>query len=425
LKPGTPYYYRLTSRVNNVTNTYPSSSLASVTTAARNSFVPESQQLVIDVPGLDNDGRIVTLTHSNAAFALSAVVGDGAGTNQVFFNVADLLALGGQSNFTANGSQEFQVDLRGANDSHNRQQFTLVFDGAFSIAEGTFGAFGIEFSALSLGSTIMRAGNTSSVAINFNSSVAIREITAQLQIPTTRLLNLSLSNLPLGVATAQIISNSPSSASLHVVMQAGQYLQGTFPFGQLWFTASSNQISAFLPLSLTGPVLAKADGNSVSNVLIQPGRVVLIAQQPLLESFADPNGNRRIMLYGKPWSAYALEYSSDMTNTNGWRVHSRHPLTNMVAQITGMHGNSGSYFYRAAEVGGGPPALEGLVGTNNTRRLLVFGQAGAQYTLQTTPSISGVVTWSNVLTYTLTNQFTYLNNLGTNVAATFYRLRKD
>ncbi len=130
-------------------------------------------------------------------------------------------------------------------------------------------------------------------------------------------------------------------------------------------------------------------------------------------------------IYGKPWSAYALEYSSDLRNTNGWRLHSRHPFTNLFVTLSGVHENSGSYFYRAAELRNDPSALEALVGTNGTRRLLAFGQPGGQYTLQSGSSLSGVVTWSPVLSYTLSNSFTYLGNLGTNTANTFYRLRRD
>jgi hypothetical protein len=202
-------------------------------------------------------------------------------------------------------------------------------------------------------------------------------------------------------------------------------LQGSLPFGQLWFTAVSNQTSAFLPLQLTSPVLGKTDGSTVSNVLVQPGRVVLIAEQPLMEAFADRNGSRSMTIYGKPWSAYALEYSSDLKNTNGWRLHSRHPFTNMFVTLAGLHGNSGTYFYRAAELRSDPPALEALTGTNQTRRLLVFGQPGGQYTVESKPTLSGAVTWSPVLSYTLTNSFTYLGGLGTNTGAAFYRLRRN
>jgi hypothetical protein len=425
LKPATTYHYRLTARLaNNNTLHYPTSGLANVTTASETTFVPEAQQLVIDVPGFDNDGRIVTLTHSNAAYALASVVGDGAATNQVFFNLADLLALGGQTNFTAEGSQEFVVDLRGANDSHNYQRFTLVFEGAFAIAQAAYNSFGLEFGALSLGSTIARAGSTGAVTLTLNASVPVREITAQLQVPMARLTALALSNFPPAVASVQIVSNSPTTASFQLTAHPGQSLQGALSLGQLWFRAVSNQTSAFIPVAFDNLLLSKLDGNPVSNVLAQSGRVVLIANEPLLEASV-VGGSRRMTIYGKPWSAYALEYSTDLSNPNGWRVHSRIPFTNFFVNVAGLPMHGPNTFYRAAEMLGNPPALEALVGTNGTRRLLVFGAPGAEYTLQSTTNLSSTVAWTPVMTYTLTNSFRYLENLGTNTGATFFRLRRN
>jgi hypothetical protein len=425
LQPDTTYYFRITQRAGNSTNVFPVAGLASVKTAVATTFVPEAQQLIIEVPGLDNDGRLMTLSHTNAAFALAAVVGDGAGTNQVIFNTADLIALGGQTNFNPNGSLTFTADLRGPNDSHNYQQFNLVFDGAFGIAESTYTSLGLEFAALSVGSTIMRAGNTGAVTLTFNASVPVRQLTAQLQLPTDRLASLALSNFPAAIANATITSNSPTTATLQVNLQAGQTLQGALSLGQLWFRAVSNQTSAFLPVRIANPVLTKLDNSSVSNVLSQAGRIVMIGEQPLMESIAEAGGSRRLTIYGKPWSGYALEYNSDLRNTNGWRVHSRHPFTNMFVTVSGVGTSSGNVFYRAAELRNDPPALEAFAGANGSRRFVVYGQAGGAYTLQTASNLSGVVTWTPVLNYTLTNGFAYLNNVGTNTAASFFRLRRN
>jgi hypothetical protein len=422
LAPDTTYYFRLTTRLgNNATNVYPSAGFASVKTALETSFVRDAQQLVIDVPGLDNDGRIVTLTHSNAAFALAAVVGDGAGTNQVVFNTADLLALGGQTNFNASGSQEFLAELRGPESARTFEQFTLIFADAFNIAQATHESFGIEFAALSVGSTVMRAGDRGSLELSYNASVPVRQITAQLQIPTGLLTELALSNLPPPVASATIVSNSATAASLSLVMHPGQSLQGSLSLGQLWFRAVSNQTSAFIPVRLAGPQLAKLDGNSVSNVLAQAGRVVLIAEQPLLEAFA-ASGGAGLHVYGKPLVGYAIEYTPALGQP--WRVARRVPMTNLVATLSNLHDSSGNYFYRAYEIQD-VPEMDALTGANGTRRLLVFGKPGSSYTLQTKPILSAAVAWNPVLSYTLTNGFRYLDNLGTNTASTFYRLRKD
>ena len=83
----------------------------SVTTATESAFVREAKQLVVNLPGGDSEGQLVTLAHANAAFPLAAVVGDGVGTNQVFFNLSDLIALVGGTNFIPVGSQQFDVQL--------------------------------------------------------------------------------------------------------------------------------------------------------------------------------------------------------------------------------------------------------------------------------------------------------------------------
>ena len=67
--------------------------LPGVTTSRENSFVANSQQIVVEVPGVDPEGRIVVLSHPEAAYALSAVVGDGANNHQAWFNLSDLMAL--------------------------------------------------------------------------------------------------------------------------------------------------------------------------------------------------------------------------------------------------------------------------------------------------------------------------------------------
>ena len=99
-------------------------------------------------------------------------------------------------------------------------------------------------------------------------------------------------------------------------------------------------------------------------------------------------------------------------------------MTNLMATLFNLHDSRTNFFYRAYEIQD-VPEMDALVGTNGTRRLIVFGKPGSQYTLQTKPVMSSTVAWTPVLSYTLTNGFRYLDNLGTNTDATFYRLRKD
>ena len=114
-RPATTYYYqvRATGTNGQVTLWPATGPFPSVTTAVENAFVGESKQLIVNLPGGDFEGHIVTLAHPNAAHPLAAVAGDGVGTNQVFFNLSDLIALVGGTNFIPVGSQQFDVQLLG------------------------------------------------------------------------------------------------------------------------------------------------------------------------------------------------------------------------------------------------------------------------------------------------------------------------
>src|SRR6185437_7276942 len=114
-RPNTTYYFRLISTpTNGAPQVYPASGpLPSVTTAAENTFVANDQVMILNMPDPDSEGEIVLLSHTNAAYPLAAVVGDGVGTNQVFFNVNDLLAAASTGNFTPLGDQDFGVNILG------------------------------------------------------------------------------------------------------------------------------------------------------------------------------------------------------------------------------------------------------------------------------------------------------------------------
>jgi hypothetical protein len=161
-RPNTTYYFRLTSTpaVGSL-EVYPSSGpLPAVTTPAENAFVVNHQQLIIDVPGLDIEGRVVLLTHTNAAYPLAAVLGDGVGTNQVFFDVNNLFDRTNGRNFTPLGAQEFAVDVRGPNQSDLAANFTLNFGANFTVAQTTPVSVGNEFFAVYVGSTLVVTGQT-------------------------------------------------------------------------------------------------------------------------------------------------------------------------------------------------------------------------------------------------------------------------
>ena len=153
------------------------------------------QQLIIEVGDLNTEGRVVMLTHTNAAYALAAVIGDGVGTNQVLFGVMNLFAQAGGGNFTALGAQDFAVDVLGPNQSDLSQRFSVNFTASFAVAQTTLASLGNEFFAAAIGSTIVLFGQNGAVAINGNSSAGLATVNLSLDIPSGHLTNLALQAL--------------------------------------------------------------------------------------------------------------------------------------------------------------------------------------------------------------------------------------
>ena len=426
-QPGHTYYYRVTSTPSaGAPSVSPASGpLPSVTTELESAFVANAQQLIIDVPGVDTSGQIVTLTHPSASYPLAAVVGDGASGNQVVFNVNDLFSLVTHAHLTPMGAQQFTGTVLSANGSGANRAFALFFTADFTVAQGTLATFGTEFLALTVGSTNLLAGESGQVPIDFNSSAGVVSLDLALQIPAGHLTNLSLRNLAAEIdpASVSITPNTGATCLVHLATQTGQSLLGVKQLGQLAFTSLSNAPSAFVPLTVAGLAAAKADLLLVTNLFAQSGRIAVVAQAPLLEETVLGDGTRQLTLYGQPWSSYQIDFSSDPNNPGGWQSWFHFPVTNRVTFLGTRSGDQGGASYRAVDFKPDPPVLDAFLSGNQGHGLLVYGLPGSQYTLRSAPNLSGGVIWNPVQTYTLTNSFLYLS-LPTGSGPVFYRLQK-
>ena len=421
-RPNTTYYFRLTA-TGGLPGQYPESGpLPSVTTPVENSFVAESLQLLLEVPGVDNRGRVVTLAHTNAAHPLAAVVGDGSGTNQVLFSLSDLFALAGQGNYMPLGEQEFALDLLGGQPGDElSERIRMTFTGAFLVGYSVSNSFSIEFLALSIGSSIVRVGQTGSVPLLLNGNVRAAEILAELRVPLDRLGSLVVTNLHSSLASADVYPITESNAIVQFTAKENQSLSGGFELGKLQFLALSNH-SAFVPLSFRDPLAIRGDSSSSTNISLQAGRVVVIGREPLIESIsAAPAQQHRLMLYGNPWTGYALQYTTNLSG--GWTTLRRWPLTNLFAALDGLPRYSPAMFYRALDLADDPPALEAHRAAHGGRSLILFGKPGAQYVLQSSPDLAAWTTLPG--SYALTNSFRTIENLATNAHLIFYRARKN
>jgi hypothetical protein len=197
---------------------------------------------------------------------------------------------------------------------------------------------------LGIGSTIVPAGQTSSVPVNLISTLPLTNLSFILVYPTNRFTNwlVSASNNAVGVTLAQSID--PAHTAFNMAAVDGQTFSGPGVIGSLTFAALPGS-SAFVPLSPSNVVGLKADGSVVGNSGGQPGRVVVIGPQPLLEAWPGSNSTPILTLYGNPGTNYQILFTTNLLTTNwlnGWSV----PMTNLY-QYFELDPTAPQMFYRA------------------------------------------------------------------------------
>jgi hypothetical protein len=422
--PNTAYYFQVT--VTNSANGQsavwpPGKPLPSATTARENSFVLQSQQLLVTLSDSALPGSIITLAASNSPSVLAAVVGDGAGTNQAFFSVNDLIAASGGTNYSPVGSQLFAASVLGSYSSGLTQTYSLIFSNNFSVGQSGAVSLGALPATISLGTGVMLAGGSGSVPITLDSQSALIGLSFVLNLPTNLFTAISVQRTTPALNVPSLSVLSSNAVQLDFTAASGQNLEGNQQIAQLNLTAASDQSSAFVPLWPQAPQGTNASAGVTNVFSVQPGRAVIIGPQPLLEMQLVA-GRRDLVLYGIPGRSYQIQSLADLARPAGWSDLLRVPMTNLAQVIPNLDSSPAALFFRAYLLNADPPILQGSLSGAN-RSLLAFGLAGTNYTLQTSSNLSATVAWYPLLNYTLTNSFQFFTNLGVGSPA-FYRIEK-
>ena len=417
--PGATYYYQLT-----VTNgggqsaTWPASGpLPAVTTPPGNSFVLVSGQLLLNVDATYAPGSIVTLSYSNSLSALAAVVGDGTGSNQVFFNLNDLFAAAGLTNQSPAGTQLFTATVYGSGPQTVTEDYEVTFPTSFSVGGFSIGTLGELVTTISLGTGAMLTGGTGTVPISVSSPTAVTTLSFILQFPTNLFTRISVQPESPAVGSVLLTPLTSNSFALNLTAAFGNSLQVTQQVAQLNLTAAPGLPSAFIPITIPSAAATNADSTVVQNFAFQPGQAVIIGQQSLLQMQSASEGVN-LILYGVPGEAYQIQSSTNPRT--GWGNYHLVPMTSVSQTFSNIYPAGPYLFFRAYSFNAHPPLLQSVDGPG--RSLLIYGVPGTDYTLQTTTNLAGG-NWSTVANSLFTNAFSYLTNLG-NAAPAFYRLQQ-
>jgi hypothetical protein len=423
--PNTTYYYRVSvAGTNGQNSVWPASGpLPAARTAQGNSFVLDSQQLLLTLNNGSPPGSIIVLSDTNGASVLAAVVGDGVATNQIFFNLSDLIAASGGTNYSATGSQSFTARLLTSSPNSFFEAYNVALSNSFSAGEANLVTFGNLYTTVMLGSNAVLAGTSGNVPITVSSESTLGDISFTLNLATNLFTSISVVGTSPVLNSATLQTLSSNQVKLAFTTAGGFNLLGSQQIAQLNFTAASNDSSAFVRLQAQSIQATNPNPSTSISFLANLGQIVIVGPKSLLQASLDGGGARNLALYGIPWASFEIQYSTNLANPNSWHDLMRVPMTNIVATFSGLNMNMPNVFYRAYQFMANPPILEAHL-ANQSRSLLAYGQPGTNYVLQYSTNIARSVSWFSLMNYTLTNSFQNITNIGNTNPFIFYRIQK-
>ncbi len=203
-----------------------------------------------------------------------------------------------------------------------------------------------DFVELGLGAAVIRSGQTGSVPINVLASAHVTNLNALLFSAEDRLGSLGLSLTAPELSAGSLVVQGQNTQELNLGVVPGQTLFGGKILGQLNFTGISTQ-SAFVPLIITNLIAMRPSGEPVPRTLGGEGRVVVIANEPLLEALLSTNQQRSLVLYGKPGAGYVIQTTTQPNNPLLWQTVWQGSLTNLTLPLPAPGNSNGTLYYRA------------------------------------------------------------------------------
>ena len=196
--------------------------------------------------------------------------------------------------------------------------YTLLVHAGNYVGTGTYGLSLTVFGGcapLSLGSSVVRTQQVVCLPLEIVSSIPAVWVSFTIQAPTNILNNAYISVNP-PFTNASIVAGPNSQWFVNMQTSPSGGVTGDQIIGDVCFTAVSTH-SAFVPVTLNNLVITN-QGGSVPGGTAFGGRVVVIADQPLLEAGLSTNKHRLLTIYGNANTDYEIDYSAKLSGSPSW-----------------------------------------------------------------------------------------------------------
>ena len=207
---------------------------------------------------------------------------------------------------------------------------------------------------VSLGNTVVRAGDSVAVPVELLSTVQLSNVVIFATYPETRLTNFTLLLNTQQVAAAPLFA-VPSNGLLDVVLnlQTNHALRLSTNTATLGVTAHSNQSSAFVWIQLPAVDAQRLDGSMVTNAYGLSGRIVVVGEEPLLEALHAPSNQVSLLQYAPTGSMMTIQARTNAFSGN-WQPLLQNTQSNLIQASSNMVPNLPMLFFRAIRGTNGP-----------------------------------------------------------------------
>jgi hypothetical protein len=109
-----------------------------------------------------------------------------------------------------------------------------------------------------------------------------------------------------------------------------------------------DQVSAIVPVTITGMTSTRPDGLPLGAVTGFGSRIIIVAKQPILEAMRGAETPRSLIVYGREGAQYRIQ-SSTAPELKNWPDYMSVTLTNIAHRLDGLTPTNVNRFYRAQQ----------------------------------------------------------------------------
>ncbi|MCI0539043.1 MAG: hypothetical protein L0Z50_27870 [Verrucomicrobiales bacterium] len=200
----------------------------------------------------------------------------------------------------------------------------------------------------SIGQTAVAAGESACVPLLLLSTVELTNLTFIARFAPDRLTDFSVRVDPQFASTPQWKESTAGELNVSLTLPADRIIRGSAEIGGICFGAIANRPSAFIPLEILDVDGRKPNGDRVANAFGLAGRVVVVADRPLLEATLNTNSQPILIIYALVPSTNVIQYVTNITDTNwqdGWEIIQ----TNLVETFSVIGTNAPTTYLRAKQ----------------------------------------------------------------------------